>query len=441
MQPESADLQINAKWLIPVIPANTTFADCSVVVRDGRIVAVSPRAEATRRFQCRETLELPHHLLIPGLVNAHGHAAMSLLRGIADDYDLNTWLSDYIWPMEARWVCEDFVRDGTDLALAEMIRGGTTCFADQYFFPEQIAAASHDAGIRGQVGFPILDFATAWAKDGDACIHKGLQLHDNYRNHDLIRIAFAPHSTYTVAESLFERIAVYANELDNRVHIHVQETAEEVTNALRDRGERPLQTLHRLGLLTANTQCVHMVALNEEDMDLVADTRAHVVHCPKSNLKLGSGISPVAELLDKGINVALGTDGAASNNSLDMLSEMQFAALLAKGINRDPTVLGTHQVLRMATINGARALGMEDIIGSVEVGKSADLVAIDLSGLGQQPLHNPASQLCYTNISQQVSHSWVAGKALLDGGELTTLNEKDLRDKCQQWHSRIGAGQ
>jgi len=437
MLQESADLLINARWIIPVIPENAVFSDCSVAVRDGVIQAICPRGEAQRRFKARETLELDNHALLPGLVNAHSHAAMTLFRGYADDLDLHSWLNDHIWPAEGRWVSEDFVRDGSELAIAEMLRGGTTTFADMYFFPEQVALAAHTHGIRCQVGFPVMNFATAWARDGDECIHKGLALRDDYKGHGLVNIAFAPHAPYTVDDRLFEKVAMYANELDTPIHIHLHESHAEVADAVRDTGRRPIARLRDLGILSANTQCVHMVVVEDQDITLLVDSRAHAVHCPKSNMKLGNGASPVQRMLNDGVNVALGSDGAASNNSLDMFSEMQFASLLAKTAGADPTALDVHQTLRMATINGARALGMESRIGSIEAGKAADLTAVDLGGIGQQPLYNPASQLVYSASAANVSHVWVAGKKLLDSGVLTGFHLPDLIAKAQQWQRKI----
>lgn len=437
MSVETADIQINAKWLIPVIPENTTFKDCSVVIRGDRLVDICPTAEANRRYRCRHIKDLGNHVLIPGLVNCHNHAGMTLLRGLADDYDLHTWLNDHIWPAEGQWVGEEFVRDGTNLAIAEMLHSGTTCFSDMYFFPDQVAEAARDAGIRCQIAFPILNFPTAWARDGDEYIHKGLALHDSYKAHPLIRVAFGPHAPYTVSDALFERVAIYANELDAGIQIHLHESRAEVEEAIKETGSRPINRLQDLGLLSANTQCVHMVAVNEDDIALVAQSKAHIVHCPKSNMKLGNGASPVAEMIARGVNVALGSDGAASNNSLDMFSEMQFAALLAKGTSGDASVLDAHQVLRMATINGARALGMEDTIGSIETGKAADLVAIDLSGLSQAPVYNPGSQLLYTQAGANVSHVWVAGKALVDNGKLTTVHEGEISAKASHWQRKI----
>ncbi|MCK9502878.1 MAG: TRZ/ATZ family hydrolase [Porticoccaceae bacterium] len=437
MNPEAVDLVINAKWIIPVIPENAVFTDCSVALRNGAIVAICPKAEAGRRFAAKTVLDLGNHALIPGLVNAHGHAAMTLFRGYADDLDLKSWLNDHIWPAETRWVSEEFVRDGAELAIAEMIKSGTTCFGDMYFFPDQVAEASRDLGMRSQVAFPIINFATAWARDGDDYIHKGLALRDSFKGNDLVTIAFGPHAPYTVEDRLFEKVVTYANELDAAIQVHLHETLSEVEDAVRTAGKKPLQRLFDMGLLSPNTQCVHMVALDDEDIELVAASKAHVIHCPKSNMKLGNGSCPVTRLMDSGVNVALGTDGAASNNSLDMFAEMQFASLLAKGAASDPTALDVHQTLRMATINGARALGMEKKIGSIEPGKSADLVAVDLSGIHQQPLHNPLSQLIYTQSGSNVSHVWVAGKALLNNGEFTHINEQALIARAQHWHNNL----
>ncbi|MAT52572.1 MAG: N-ethylammeline chlorohydrolase [Porticoccaceae bacterium] len=438
MPPETVDLLVNARWVLPVVPENALYSDCSLVVNQGRIVGLMPSAEARRRFHSRHTVDLDNHVLMPGLVNAHAHLAMSLFRGYADDLPLDVWLEQHIWPAEARWVGEEFCRTGAELAMAEMLRSGTTCFADMYFFPDQVAELAREHGLRCQLAFPILNFATAWARDGDDYIHKGLKVRDNFKDDELIRFAFGPHAPYTVDDRYLEKVVTYANELDTGVQIHLHETQAEVDDALSSTGQRPIERLHRLGLLTANTQCVHMSALTDSDIELLVDSRAHVIHCPRSNLKLGNGFCPTHWLLDKGVNVALGTDGAASNNSLDLFSEMQFAALLAKGQSGDPAVLDSHQALRMATLNGARALGMEDTIGSLEPGKAADMIAVDLSHLPQQPLYNPLSQLVYTHVCHRVSHAWIAGEQKVDNFELSGFEEHELAAKARQWRDRIG---
>lgn len=435
----SIDLIIKARWIIPVVPANRVLENCAIAIDKGQILALLPNEEADRRYTAKETLHLGSHVLIPGLVNAHGHAAMSLLRGYADDQPLNTWLNDYIWPVESRWVSEDFVRDGTELALAEMIKSGTTCFADMYFYPEQAAQACLNAQVRCQLAFPILDFPTAWGMGPDDYLSKGLSLHDNFRGNHLINIAFGPHAPYTVSDAPLQKIAVLAQEMDMPIHIHLHETAQEVSDSIAQHGRRPSQRLMDLGLLSPLAQCVHMTQIDESDIKLLQESGAHVIHCPESNLKLASGFCPVDKLLNANINVALGTDGAASNNDLDLFSELKTAALLAKAVSGNAAALDAHTALRMATLNGAKALGMEDVIGSLEAGKAADITAVDLGDLGMHPLYNPASQLIYTHAGQAVTHVWVEGKCLLANRLLQTLNEREILGKANWWRKQIAS--
>ncbi|OZY84994.1 N-ethylammeline chlorohydrolase [Cellvibrio mixtus] len=433
------DLIIKARWIIPVVPANRVLENCAIAIDKGQILALLPHEEADRRYIARETVTLSSHVLIPGLVNAHGHAAMSLLRGYADDQPLHTWLNDHIWPAESRWVSEDFVRDGTELALAEMIKSGTTCFADMYFYPEQAAQACLDAQVRCQLAFPILDFPTAWGMGPDDYLNKGLSLHDNFRGNHLINIAFGPHAPYTVSDTPLHKIAVLAQEMDMPIHIHLHETAQEVSDSLAQYGRRPSQRMMDLGLLSPLTQCVHMTQIDETDIKLLQESGAHVIHCPESNLKLASGFCPVDKLLRGNINVALGTDGAASNNDLNLFSELKTAALLAKAVAGNAAALDAHSALRLATLNGAKALGMEDVIGSLEVGKSADITAVDLGDLAMQPVYNPASQLVYTHAGNAVTHVWVEGKVLLANRLLQTLNEREVLGKANWWRKQITA--
>lgn len=437
MNAEAVDLLINARWVAPVVPENALYQDCSVAVRDGRIVDLQPRAEAGRRYRAGRELDLDNHLLIPGLVNSHGHAAMTLLRGYADDLPLERWLTESIWPAEGRWMSEEFVRDGTEIALAEMLKSGTTCFSDMYFFPNQTAAMAWQHGVRCQLTFPVIDFPSAWARDAEDYLHKGLALHDSYRDNDLVSIAFGPHAPHTVADTVLRKIAVIASELDAGIHIHLHETADEVEATVTQSGVRPLRRLHDMGLLTPNTQCVHMTQVDDEDIRLLAESGASVIHCPRSNLKLGSGFCPVEDLRRAGIPVALGTDGAASNNSLSMLAEMQMASLLAKGVSRDATALDCHRALAMATLEGARALGLGAVTGSIEAGKHADLVALDLGDIRHQPMYNPLSHLVYGHTGDRVSHVWINGKPLVADGALQTFNEHELASKARQWQQRI----
>ena len=434
------DLLLLPTWLVPVEPAGVVLKEHGLGIRDGCIVFVGPR-DAALRLTALETLELPGSLLAPGLVNAHGHAAMTLFRGLADDLPLMTWLEKHIWPAEARWVSEDFVRDGTDLAIAEQLKGGISCFSDMYFFPATAAARVHDSGIRAQVTIPVLDFPIPGARTADEALHKGVELFNDLKHHPRISIAFGPHAPYTVSDENLEKVRVLADELDAAIHMHVHESASEVQDALEQHLERPLARLARLGLLGPRFQAVHMTQVSDEDLALLVESNTSVVHCPESNLKLASGFCPVEKLWQAGVNVAVGTDGAASNNDLDLLGETRTAALLAKAVAGSATALDAHRALRMATLNGARALGLEQQIGSLEVGKAADIVAFDLSQLAQQPVYDPVSQLIYTCGRDCVQHVWVAGKHLLDERRLTRLNEQQLRATAIAWGERIGAAE
>ena len=432
------DLLINARWIIPVVPENRILKDCAIAVHQGHILAVLPQEEAAKRYAPTKVENLTDHIVTPGLINGHGHAAMTLLRGFADDQPLNDWLNNHIWPAEKQWVDEQFVRDGTELAIAEMIKSGTTCFADMYFFPEQTAQAALEAQIRCQIYFTIFDFPCAWGTGPEDYFAKGLSLHDTFRENDLINIGFGPHAPYTVGDETLKKVAVLAQEMDAPIHIHLHETAQEVEDSLQKYGVRPSQRLMSLGLLSPLTQCAHMTQVDDSDIAILQQSGAHIVHCPESNLKLASGFCPVDKLLKSGINVALGTDGAASNNDLDLFSELKTAALLAKAVSGNAAALDAHSALRLATINGAKALGIEHLVGSLEEGKHADIIAINVSDLDLQPIYDPASQLVYTNVGHRVSYSWVKGKCLMRERELLTINERELKSKVRQWQEKIG---
>ncbi len=437
-QPQTADTLIHPGWIVPVIPRGAVLENYSIALTGDRITALLPRQEALA-IDAQQVLELPQHALLPGLINCHGHAAMSLLRGYADDRPLTPWLEQHIWPAEDAHVSAEFVRDGTELAIAEMIRCGTTTFSDMYFFPDACAAAAQRLGMRCQITFPVFDFPTVWARDADEYISKGLAVRDDFRHSTLVSVGFGPHAPYTVSEANLVKVATLAAELYVSIHIHLHETSGEVLQAVEQNGERPLDTLQRLGLLSPRTQCVHMTDLGDQDIALLVATGAHVVHCPQSNMKLASGACPVNKLLNKGVNVALGTDSAASNNDLNLFGEMQTAALLAKLQTMDATALPAADALAMATINGARALGMEDLIGSLEVGKQADLIAVDLSGPETQPLYNPLSQLVYACNGSQVSHSWIAGNLVMAQRQLTHIDLPALATRTRAWQQRISS--
>lgn len=436
---KTVETLIYAEWIIPIVPHDCILTKHAIAINDNKIIDILPTEKAKQHYQANNTLELPNQVLMPGLINSHGHAAMTLFRGLADDYPLMTWLEEYIWPAEQKWVNEDFVKDGTELAIAEMLRSGTTCFSDMYFFPNKTAEAAHHAGIRAQITFPVFDFPSAWGLDANDYIHKGLQLRDDFKHSQYIDIGFGPHAPYTVADKALQRVAMYAAELDSIVHMHLHETAHEVQDALKQNGERPLQRMNKLGLLSPRMQCVHMTELNDNDIELIVSSGAHIIHCPESNLKLASGFCPVDKLLKAGINVALGTDGAASNNGLDMFSELRSAAMLAKAVAGDATAVPAHQALRMATINGAIAMGMQDKIGSLEAGKEADIISIDLSDVESHPIYDPASHLVYTQCGHRVSNVWIAGKQVLAERQPTGLNLIELSEKATLWRDKIAA--
>ncbi|WP_339232798.1 TRZ/ATZ family hydrolase [Pseudomonas sp. FSL L8-0168] len=430
------DLLLLPTWLVPVEPAGVVLKEHGVGIRDGCIAFIGPR-DAALKLAAQEVRELPGMLLSPGLVNAHGHAAMTLFRGLADDLPLMTWLEKHIWPAEAKWVDEAFVRDGTNLAIAEQIKGGISCFSDMYFYPKVASDCVHNSGMRAQIALPILDFPIPGASSADEAIRQGIELFGDLKHHPRIKITFGPHAPYTVCDANLEKIRVIAEELDAAIHMHVHETAFEVQQAIEQTGERPLARLARLGLLGPRFQAVHMTQISEDDLALLVESNTSVIHCPESNLKLASGFCPVERLWQAGVNVAIGTDGAASNNDLDLLGETRTAAMLAKAVAGSATALDAHRALRMATLNGARAMGLDSQIGSLEVGKAADIVAFDLSGLAQQPIYDPVSQLIYATGRDCVKHLWVAGKPLLDDRQLTRMDEQQLTATAIAWGQRI----
>ena len=434
------DLLLDAAWVLPIAPVNQVLADHTVAVADGRILALGPRERMHTDYAGARHLSLPHHVLLPGLVNAHGHAAMALLRGVADDVPLDTWLNERIWPLEARWVTPEFVTDGASLAIAEMLKSGTTCFADMYFHPEATVACAQRAGIRAQVCFPVIRFANGWSTGPEDALHKGMALIDRHRDDPRVRIGFGPHSVYAVDRDTLVSIAMFAEELDAPVHIHLHETASEVDDAGRTWGKSPIELLHEIGFLGPRVQAVHLNNVTESELGLLATSGTGAVHCPQSGLKLGSGLCPVKRLVARGIPWALGTDGAASNNGLDLFQEARVAALLANGVTKDPKngpTLDALAVLRAATWGGARVLGLDQEIGSLEPGKRADLVAVDLDQVGTLPVHHAASQLVYTASGAHVTHVWVDGHPLVEDRRLTTLDEAEIKRAAHRWERRI----
>ena len=436
-QPQAVDTVIEARWVLPIEPRRSVLADHAVVITGGRIVAVLPAAEARVNYSPRQHVTLADHALIPGLVNLHTHAAMTLMRGLADDLALMDWLNRYIWPVEMRHVSEEFVYDGTRLACAEMLRGGITCFSDMYFFPRASARAALEARMRAVVGLIVIEFPSPYASDAQDYLNKGLALRDELRNEPLLGFCFAPHAPYTVSDKSLSQIATYAGELELPVHMHIHETRDEINQSVQDHGVRPLLRLERLGLLGPGLIAVHAIHLEPGEIDQLARHGCHVAHCPSSNLKLASGLAPIAALLAANINVGLGTDGAASNNRLDMFAEIRLAALLAKGTSGSATALPAWRALELATLGSARALGLDDTIGTLAAGKCADITAVNLSAIELAPCYDPLSHLVYAAGREHVSHVWINGELMVDNGTLTTIDMREVQARAAFWHARI----
>lgn len=434
------DTLLHARWIIPVDQQRSVLENHSVVIDQGKILHILPTEEAKQLFSSQKTHQLDDHVLMPGLINAHGHAAMSLFRGLADDLPLMTWLEKHIWPAEGKWVSPEFVRDGTRLAIAEMLKSGTTCFSDMYFFPDVCAEVATEQKIRAQVCCPILDFPTPWAANAEEGIHKAIEVNTSFRHNPLVTVAFGPHAPYTVSDEPLKQVASYQEKLQIPVQMHVHETAFEVAEAEKS-SLRPVARLEKLGLLGPHFQAVHMTQVSDEDLAILEKYQVNVVHCPESNLKLASGFCPTNKLQQAGINIALGTDGAASNNDLDMFGEMQVAALLAKAESGDAAALPAYEAIAMATINGAKALGLDHITGSIETGKAADLVALDMGQLETHPIYNPVSQLVYTRMADKVRHVWVNGELLVRDGLLTQFDTDNMKQKAREWGEKIRAGE
>lgn len=435
--PESCDLLIEAGHVVPVAPHGVVLDDHAVAIQGSTIVAVLPQAEARRRFLPRTVVSRPHSVLIPGLVNAHTHNPMTLLRGIADDLPLKVWLQQHIWPLEAELMAPDYIEDGVTLAIAEMLRGGTTCCNENYFFPDVQAATYKHHGFRARIGLPVIDFPSAWAQSDDAYFDRAGEVHDQWRDDPLIATAFAPHAPYTVDDENFERVRMLADQLDIPVHLHLHETAQEVQQSLDEYGMRPIARLDRLGLINDRLIAVHMTQLTDAEIALCAERGVSVVHCPESNLKLASGFCPVCALQKAGVNLAIGTDGVASNNDLDMLGEVRTGAILAKAVAQDAAGFDAFSALRAATLGSATAMGFGHLVGSIEPGKQADLACVDLSELETQPLHHVVSQLVYAASRQQVTDVWIAGRHKLDRRMLVDMDEAAIKANARQWRARI----
>lgn len=435
--PINADVIIESRWLATVTPSQPLLENHAVIIQNGLIAEVLPIPEARKKYTASSLVCLDDHVLIPGLINLHTHAAMSMMRGMADDLPLMDWLNNHIWPAEKAVLSSQYVKDATLLACAEMLASGTTCFNDMYFYPEATAQAATEAGIRANLGLVVLDFPSAYATDADDYLQKGFNAHDSWRSNSLITSCIAPHAPYTVSNQTFEKVVIYAEQLTVGIHTHLHETRDEIRQSEAQFGMRPIQRMANLGLLGPNLVAAHCVHLLDSEIELLAEYGCHVAHCPSSNLKLASGIAPIAKLLAKGVNVGVGTDSVASNNRLDMLGEMRLCALLAKGVSEDVTAVPAYQALEMATINAAKAMGLDHKIGSIEVGKLADLSAVKLGDLQTLPYYDPIAHLVYSCGREQVSHTWVAGELRYSNGVFANIAPIAIKDIIQTWQPKL----
>lgn len=434
---EKVNTIINARWIITCETKNQVLENHSIVVKDEKILAILPTDDAASRYETDATQNYNNHIIMPGLVNCHTHTPMNLFRGLADDLELMDWLEKHIWPAEGKWVNDNFVYDGSQLAIAEMIRGGTTCFNDMYFFMPDTAKAAEEAGIRAHVGMTIIDVPTAWAKTTEEYFAKAVAFYEQFKDSKLVTPTLAPHSPYTVSLDNLERVQKLAHDYHLKINIHLQEAPSEIARSLELHKKRPLQRLNDIGMVNKDLIAIHMTQIDADDLAILEKHKPSIVHCPESNMKLVSGCCPVELLQNIGINVALGTDGAASNNDLDMFGEMRTAAFLGKVTADDPKAVSAEDVIRMATINGAKALGMENVTGTITSGKYADFIAIDMNQIETQPLYHPVSQIVYATPRNQVSDVWVAGKQLMKDRKLLTLDEEALLAKAKSWAKKL----
>lgn len=433
----NVDLIIQAKWIIG--ENGKILENHALIIHEGLIKDILPSSDVPKTYASTSVQQLNSHAIMPGLVNTHTHLAMNYFRGLADDLALMNWLNNHIWPAEKKWVSHEFVKDASLFAMAEMIRSGTTCFNDMYFFLQATAEAADIAGVRGAIGITVIDFPTAWANDPKEYLAKGAEFFQQYKNHPRILTTLAPHAPYTVADETLLKVKEMAEEFNVKINMHIHETRDEIFQSIEKYKMRPLKRLQKLGLVTPQLIAVHMTQIDDEDLEILEAERPHIVHCPESNMKLASGACPVAKLRDLKLNVALGTDGAASNNDLDMFGEMRSAAFLAKLATHDPTALSALETLDMATINGARALGLHQVTGSLTPGKAADFIAVELDQIESLPLYHPTSQIVYSSTRNQVTDAWVAGKQLMKGRKLLTLDEEALKEKARFWGKKLTA--
>lgn len=434
---KNASIIISASWIFTSNSEGQLLSDYSIVIENDKIIDLVPQDKVFDEYEANDTYQLTDHILIPGLINTHTHAAMSLFKGFADDLSLQDWLNDYIWPAEKEFINSSFVKDGSILALSEMIKSGVTTFNDMYFFPDATAEAVKELGVRSNIGLVVLDFPTNYATDPEDYLLKGFEFRDKWRNEELITTSIAPHAPYSVSDEAFTLINTYSEELSINIHTHLHETQWEIEDSIEKYGITPVQRLNNLGIIGPSLMAVHCVHLNDQDMATLAKNKVSIVHNPSSNMKLGSGIADIAKMLKQNLNISLGTDSSASNNRLDIMEEMRLAALLIKGSTKSPESFSANEAIKMATINGAKALGLESIIGSIEKNKKADLVAIDLNSIENQPIYNPLTTLVYSSSRSDVSYVWIDGEIKFKDKKLVKIDEERIIQLAKKWQRKL----
>ena len=431
------DKIISATWIFTGEDQDKVLFDHSIVVNDKKIRDIQPTIKAHQIYEADETYQLSNHILLPGLINTHTHCAMSLLKGYADDLQLETWLNDYIWPAESKFVNYDFVLDGSELAIVEMIKGGTTTFNDMYFFPDATAEAVKSLGIRANIGLVVMEFPSNYANDPQEYLNKGFEFRDNWRNNNLISTSIAPHAPYSVSNSTFELINTYAEQLNLTIHTHLHETKNEIEESIKQFGSTPIERLNELGLLGPKLMAAHCVHLSENDIYQLKSNGVSVLCNISSNMKLGSGFVDVYNLTNNNINIAIGTDSSASNNRLDMFAEMRSMALNNKGLTMKSEFLKPSEVINMATINGAKALGLDNITGSIIENKYADIIAVNLDRIDTQPCYDPLASLVYCADRTSVEYVWINGDTKLKERVLLNVEENEILQKVKLWKNKI----
>ncbi len=434
---KNASIIISASWIFTSNLEGQLLSDYSIVIENDKIIDLVPQDKVFDEYEANDTYQLTDHILIPGLINTHTHVAMSLFKGFADDLSLQDWLNDYIWPAEKEFINSSFVKDGSILALSEMIKSGVTTFNDMYFFPDATAEAVKELGVRSNIGLVVLDFPTNYATDPEDYLLKGFEFRDKWRNEELITTSIAPHAPYSVSDEAFTLINTYSEELSINIHTHLHETQWEIEDSIEKYGITPVQRLNNLGIIGPSLMAVHCVHLNDQDIATLAKNKVSIVHNPSSNMKLGSGIADIAKMLKQNLNISLGTDSSASNNRLDIMEEMRLAALLIKGSTKSPESFSANEAIKMATINGAKALGLESIIGSIEKNKKADLVAIDLNSIENQPIYNPLTTLVYSSSRSDVSYVWIDGEIKLKDKKLVKIDEERIIQLAKKWQRKL----